>query len=59
VDGGGDAGACTGVPERLTQYTCVEASYLRPLACKDTFEATLPSTPPTATPGPACSGTWR
>lgn len=43
TDGGGDAGTpvCTGVPARLTQYTCVEASYLHPLACKDTFEATL------------------
>ena len=41
-DGGEDAGpVCTGVPARLTQYECVEAQYLSPVACKATFDETL------------------
>lgn len=42
TDGGQDAGpVCTGVPARLTQYTCVETSFLTDVACRTSLETTL------------------
>lgn len=42
ADAGLDAGPeCTGVPARLTEYTCVETSLLTDVACRASLATTL------------------
>jgi hypothetical protein len=56
-DGGADAGpVCTGVPARLTQYTCVEATFPFPITCEATFEATLAQQTANCDAGPGIQG---
>jgi hypothetical protein len=57
VDAGADAGpVCTGVPARLTQYTCVEATLSYPSTCQASFEATLAQQTADCDAGPGIVG---